>query len=201
MPYVEPKIDIRMLWEPGGNLGAEYNRCFKESPHDWLLFVDPDVLLLNPVYYLVMQEVIRRNPDTGVFTCFANSIGGRWQKTPGKPAIEAPLMRHDGSKRDDSHLGFAQRWWDKFQYQCTELKPESYEDCPGGFLMLISRKTWDTVGGFTNGMHVDRRFYWNCVVNKIPIMRIDGLYCYHARDRRAKKTRWMEDVPLSTEIR
>ena len=191
---IKPKIDIRMPWEPGKNLGGEYNRIFQESPHDWILFLDADVLIPHPSFYVVCQRVILDHVDAGMFTCRASSTGCVPLKSRGQGWNEAPMSQH---------RALARALWNEHKYKCArititgEYRPKCFNNTiPPGYFMLLSRKAWIASGGFDNGFKVDHPFVWR-VYQQFPIYNILGLYCYHVRDRSGE--RWIEDVPVSHE--
>jgi hypothetical protein len=80
------KIDVRIPFEPGGKLGEDYNRIMRETPHDWVLLLDHDVILsVNPIWYWICQQAIQ-NYCFGMATCYTNaphSTGQQWPEPAG----------------------------------------------------------------------------------------------------------------------
>lgn len=182
------KIDVRIAYEPGAKLGQDYNRIFRETAHDWVLLVDHDVLILNPHWYLLCQKAIEQHPTAGLFTCYTNNIGGPDQKAPNPPVKDASILAH----RDYAHALF-----DQHGYSCA---PIDGAKC-SGMLMLISKAAWSKVGGFPGkGMfREDWTFGRKLKAARIPVMRMNGLYVYHLRDRSVGT--WIPGELTSKEIR
>lgn len=182
------KIDTRIAFSPDGNLGAEYNRIIEESNHEWILFIDHDVLLLNPHWYLLCTKAIEQHPETGLFTCYTNNIGGPDQKAHGCPGKEANIMEH---------RLHAKQLFETNQFNCSVIDGNK---CSGMFL-LINKSAWKAVGGFNKkGLFKLDWDFGRAVQNKnYKVMRIDGLYVYHIRDRALGS--WIEGIKTSKEVR
>jgi len=191
---IEPKIDIRIPWEPGGALGEDYNRIMRETCQEWVLLLDADVMVLHPSFYVVCQAGIRQYPAAGMFTCWASSTGCVHSKAKARPPADASLL---------AHRAFARALWDKYGYQCTEIVtgPESPHGWTpkwlAGFFMLVRKQAWADVGEFCDGIAVDHVFHQGLVKHGFKVYRLDGLYALHLRDRSGE--RWIEDVPVSTD--
>ena len=181
-----PKIDVRIAFEPGGQIGADYNRIMRESPHEWVLFLDHDVLLLHPSWYQVAQEAIRSHPEAGIFTCWTNNIACKHQKDRGAPA------GHD----IEAHRARAWELWNKYGMKCSHNRRWLI----GGFFMLTSKAAWRKAGGFPEDgfFGVDNEYHRRIMRAGLTCWRIDGLYCYHIRDRKDRS--WAGGVPTSAEF-
>ena len=106
----------------------------RESPHEWVLLLDHDVLLLHPSWYEVCQRAIREHPDAGLFTCFTNNVMCKHQRDPGAPA------GHDFA----AHRARAKALWETHGYRCTE----NAKWLIAGFFTLTSKTAWAKAGGF-----------------------------------------------------
>lgn len=183
----EPKIDVRVPFEPEGGLGFDYNRIMQETKQDHVLFIDHDVLLAtNLHWYLLCQKAIINNPKAALFTCYTNNAGCVYQF-------------HRKSPRDldiIKHKKFAKYVLETYQYEC-ELVPIDDKIKPGtlisGFFMLVSKKAWEMVGGFAaKGVWgEDHIFHKRLIKHKLPVYVIKGLYCFHLRDR--SDDTWIKD--------
>jgi GT2 family glycosyltransferase len=183
----QPKIDVRIAYEPGGQLGADYNRIFNETPHEWVLLLDHDVLLLNPHWYTIAQECIRQNPRAGIFTCWTNNIGN-------------PAQRFGAADEGDSvgaHRRVARAVFEGFGTQTTVIDGAKCS----GMLLLIRKAAWVKVGGFPGvGMFREDWTFGRKVQGAgFEVRRMDGLYVYHVRDR--SEGTWIPGVDTSKEIR
>jgi GT2 family glycosyltransferase len=186
----EPKIDIRIPYEPGGQLGVDYNRIMSESKQDWVLLIDHDIIVsLHPHWYYVCQQVILKYPDAGLFTCYASDIACSLQKCLDSPPNTAPVH---------IHREFAKKLWKKNKYECELIKPSPA--LISGFFLLVNRKAWETVGGFLGkGMYrEDNYFHKELNKHNIKVYLIKGLYCYHYRDR--SKEEWINGADFNTKF-
>lgn len=173
---VEPKINIVIPYEPDANLGGEYNRIMEESCHDWVLFLDHDVLILNPHWYHLCQEAIRKYPEAGLFTAFGSAGGGGFQRIKGSPERGQSIL---------VHRQFAKNLWKRFKYSLTLNDPNVPKQWTMGFFMLTSKTAWKKAGGFSgNGLFAqDTRYYKRIIAAGLKCYRIDGIYCYHLLER------------------
>ncbi|MCJ7564818.1 MAG: hypothetical protein MUP52_09550 [Candidatus Aminicenantes bacterium] len=188
---VEPKINISIPYEPEAALGWEYNRILDESKHEWVLFLDHDALILNPHWYHVCQEAIRKCPGAGLFTCFGSAGGCRFQRLKNAPARGQSIL---------VHRQFAKDLW-KLKKYTFSLVPD---DLPGhlvsGFFMLTSRTAWKKSGGFgLNGMFAQDHLYHKRIkAAGFKTYRIDGIYCYHLLERADGS--WIPNLKTSKEL-
>lgn len=155
-------------------IGQEYNRIMRDAPTDWVLFLDHDVLLLNPHWYRVCQDIIAQQPRAGLFTCYTNNIGCKRQKDPDAPA------GHDIAE----HRIHARKRWDNHGATLTENKTHLI----AGFFMLVNKAAWEAAGGFleTGFFGVDNDFHRRLMKSGRKVYQAEGLYCYHIRDRKQK---------------
>lgn len=182
----DPKIDVRIAYEPGGKIGQDYNRIMRETAHEWVLFLDHDVLLLHPSWYEVCQEAIRSYPKAGLFTCYTNNIACKHQKDNDAPAGHDIL----------EHRGRARELWDLHQFGATLNRKWLI----AGFVMLTSKSAWEKAGGFPEDgfFGVDNEYDRRIRKAGLKTYRLDGLYCYHIRDREGEN--WIEGVDVSASL-
>ena len=186
MPKELPKIDVRIPFRPGAQLGTEYNHIMNETKCDWVMFLDHDVFLCNPHWYLLCQKAIEQHgKKTGMFSCWTNNLGRTMQLHPDAPA----------GKDLDVHIEFAKAIFNEYQFSCTQI------DKCSGMMLMINREAWFHVGGFP-GVGIfkeDWDFSRRLVRANYRLMRIDGLYVYHLRDR--TRGSWIEGIDTTKEIR
>jgi GT2 family glycosyltransferase len=176
------KIDVRIPYEPGGKLGWDYNRIMNETVHDWVLFLDHDVLLsINPHWYHLCQQAIR-NHTFGMATCWTNAPHNTGQHWPTSAETIA------------EHRVVARTIYDMHGESVTPLKKAS------GFFMLINKAAWNAVGGFPGvGMfREDWQFSARLERKRYSIVRIDGLYVYHAKCREES---WIHGQHITLDIK
>lgn len=188
MTIEQPKIDVRIPFEPEGRLGQDYNRIMNESLHDWVLLLDHDILLnTNPQWYYICQQSILRYPNTGMFTCKTNIHHKTLQYDETAPQSDTISEHQDHSKNV----------FEKFQNVTTIIPPKLNVS---GFFMLISKEAWKKANGFPGeGMFKeDWIFTQKLHRQNIPIRLIDSLYVYHMRKRMDS---WIEGVAGTKEIK
>lgn len=179
------KIDVRVPYEPGGQLGRDYNRIMEETNYQWVLFLDHDIFLCNPHWYHICQKAIETHPKAGMFSCWTNNLGNTPQRHPQAPVSDCL----------DAHRHFARYLWNTHQYNNTSI------DKCSGMLMLVNKVAWGRAGGFpAEGLFKeDWTFTKRLLKAGFLVFRIDGLYVYHMRDR--KSGSWIEGHKTSKELR
>lgn len=173
-----PKIDVRIPYEPDGKLGWDYNRVMTETPHEWVLFIDHDVILsTNPHWYHICQETIK-NHNPALATCYTNAHHKTGQQY-------TPILRAKETTSFQYHRAVAKEVWERYRYGIKSIPKVS------GFFMLISKTWWKSVQGFpAKGMfREDWTFSSNIHRNKGKMVIMQGLYVYHAKERTDK---WIE---------
>ena len=164
------KIDVRIPYEPGGKLGWDYNRIMMETPHDWVLFLDHDVLLsTNQNWYHICQKAIEQYPQAGLFTCMTNKKHKYGSHEPDSPQTDVI----------NNHRDFAKIVWSKHKDEYIEIEKSS------GFFMLCNKKAWKEVGGFPGKAMFgeDLSYSKRLKTRGFSIKLIRGLYVYHDRHR------------------
>jgi GT2 family glycosyltransferase len=179
----EPKIDVRIPYEPEGRLGWDYNRIMEETPHDWVLLLDHDVLLLNPNWYHICQQASQLGAS--LITCKTNAPHPK----TGQCDKKAPKTDSVGE-----HQVYAKQVWDRFGMSATPVSLVS------GFFMLVHKPAWRQCGGFP-GVKMfgeDWGFSERLIAHGKTLLRLDGLYVYHMRKRVGT---WVDEVESTREVR
>ena len=161
-------LDTRIPYAEDGNLGAEYNRIMAETSAAIVVLLDHDVLLLNPHWHHILSRIFANNPKAGMVTCWASNIGTKHQRPSSRPSVS----------EIDQHRLYARAVWDRHQYTTTQIPSCS------GMLMALRRDCWRTVGPFKSGFFaVDTDYSRRVAASKWQMLRANGLYVYHIRDR------------------
>lgn len=167
-------IDVIVPYEPGGRLGYAYNRAM-QTVEDWVLFLDQDLLLLNPMWYMMCLQAIRQyGNDCGWFTCWTNRLARDEQRRDDAPQ----------SNDIEEHREFSRKLWTEYGNQVTDITIMPPPNAASGFFMLTNKVVWQTVGGFKEGfLSVDNDYHYKMLRHKYKVLRMDGLYIYHHYSR------------------
>ncbi len=150
------------------NLGKAYNDAFALiGEEDWLCITDYDVLVLLPDTLKHLYEYVTLFPDAGMFCCWANRT------------FPTNKQLYNGVVNDDTnilnHIKIAKECYVDL-YKLTEVNQSI-----SGFLMLISKKTWNEIK-FTEDLKclgVDTLFSNKLLSAGKKIYRMDGIYVWH----------------------
>lgn len=152
------------------DLGKAYNQYLELLPNDddWACLIDGDVAFLIPDYGHLIQEVIGLYPDTGLFTCYTNRVGNLEQCYMGRISEDANMLNH---RKIALMLSKEQR------HKLKELK-----SIISGHVMIVQKKTWKEVGGFTEDhgiLAIDNKFSKKILKAGKTIQLMRGLYALH----------------------
>jgi GT2 family glycosyltransferase len=145
---------------------------------DWVLFMDHDILHLNPHYHEVCLGVIKKvGHKAGWITCMTNRIAceDQWSR-------EAP-------KCDDVmiHMRYAKYLWEKHGPMLIEMNGKKKFAGFSGFFMLTHKKAWEKVGGFIDGfLGVDNDYYKKIIKHGYKAYVMPGIYVYHIYRNKGK---------------
>jgi len=162
-------IHVKIPFSEDKNLGKAYNQAFGGvGENDWVCFMDHDVLLLTYDAINLMYEYTRNYPEAGIFTCYTNRI---------HPLSTDQLL--NGHISDNTNveyhvqLAYNQK---RFGVMVSEIK-----HVISGFLMLISKKTWNEIKFSESGkcLGVDNDFSGNVLERGKKIYRMESVYVWH----------------------
>lgn len=151
------------------NLAKAYNEAFERCPeNDWLCLIDYDVCFLTPDAIRIMHEYVEAFPDTGIFTCFTNRIH--------------PLQveqNYLGAPSDNTDM----KYWVNLATEQSKASFSVYniEHEISGFLMLISKKTWNKIKFQDNGkcLGVDNQFSQAVIDAGLKILCMNRIIVWH----------------------
>lgn len=151
------------------NLGKAYNEAMRLLPDDgWACLMDYDTMFLTPDCGVILHEYAKLLPDAGLLTSYCNRI---------HPKADQQLL-HGVSDNFDvkfhAEIAYNQKR-ELFKY--TELKKEV-----SGFLMMVSKKTWNEVKFDElerTCLSIDNRYCWSLFNAGKKIYRMEGLYVFH----------------------
>jgi GT2 family glycosyltransferase len=176
-------IECRIPYSEDGNLGAEYNRIMEDTEADIVMLLDHDVLLLNPHWHHILSYIFAKNPKAGMVTCYTNNIGTKAQLPSNCPP------NHDIRQ----HRAYARAIWEKNKYSTTPIPHAS------GMLLALRKECWKDVGMFIDGFFkVDIDYSRRVDASKWQMLRANGLYVYHIRERKDKS--WIQGQKTSKDF-
>ncbi len=167
------KIFFTQAWDNGKKLGRYYNEFISMLPDDGIAcLMDYDTMFLTNDFGKHIYEYVRRYPDA-VLTCRTNRmhISNTSQQLKGIERDNHDILYHKkiADQRKQTHL-----------YQISEL-PKTRKELMGGMLMVVPKKVWKAVGGFSEEgiLDVDNYFHLELIKNKVPVYCMEGIYIYH----------------------
>lgn len=151
------------------NLGKAYNDAFARCPEeDWLCLMDWDTMFLCPTAIAELHRYAEVYPETGIFTCWTNRIH--------KGAVQQLWPGYYDDRDIGLHMEVASNWMEGDSLRVTELKKHI-----SGFLMMISKKTWNEIKFREDGkcLGVDNEYSDRILQAGKKILRMDSLYIFH----------------------
>jgi GT2 family glycosyltransferase len=158
------------------NLGSAYNSCMAViGEDDWGLLLDDDIMFCTRNWYKIMHSAIIKYPHIGLFVCFTNRIGAKFQRLPNVDYESNDMAYHMKIGKTVEKVN---------KDILTRLKSGHI----GGFAMLISKKTWDKIGGAkeTGLKKIDWDILDKCRKQEILVARFNEIYAYHWRRGKLK---------------
>ena len=163
----EPRLITMMPFSTEMNLGAAYNQAMTLLPDDaWACFLDHDAIWTTREWYRQIQEAIRAVPDAGALTAMTNRIAAPWQQIGDRDNHDMACHRKFGAARA----------------KVRTLLDVTNTKGMGGVVMVISKRAWQRVGGFVDGMLcVDHKMHFALREMGLRIWLMENLYVYHWR--------------------
>lgn len=154
------------------NLGISYNESMEnlKNEDDFCCFLDGDATFTTYFFGKQISDIVAKYPGVGCFTCYTNRIGCKWQ-----------ILPDINNKSNDIsyHRTIGQTQYDTHYDDCVDMT--NAVPVMSGVLMLIRKKEWLDVGGFTTkGMLGIDGNYHRALINKShKVYRMNGVYVYH----------------------
>ena len=172
-------LSIAIPYASKFNIGRAYNMYMKQSQAEWVIFMDHDVLLVNPKWFeICRQAIIQHGDKCGLFTCYTNRIGCPLQQAPGVD-----------NKSDDInyHRYFAKKLYNNNLGRVLDLTKAKYFF--SGMFIMTSRAAWEVTGGFKEGdfFHIDVDYCKKIRKCGLKTMLMQDLYVYHGYFREVLK--------------
>ena len=172
-------------YAPDWNLGAAYNSIMESLPADgWACLLDHDAMFTTPVWYRQLEDAISREPQ-GTFTAITNRIGQmdpRWQLIQGVDPDCHDIAFHRSIGQEMVEIPKLLDVTDEYHLMA-------------GVMMLISKDSWISMGGFKPGLRgVDYAAHIALRNAGRRIFCIQGLYVYHWK--RGDGSKFPKGTPL-----
>jgi len=165
-------IDVRIPYGLNNSLAQAYNRVLEESTAEWVLFLDHDVFLCNPLWYDMCLNAIgqmKKDSRAACLTCVCGGERHRRSMRDGK-AISDNIEHHIR----ESILHYQ-------HYRCSLEQINVYA---AGYFLLLNRKIAQRIG-FQQQNHtvnnIDADFGTRLMAEGYHIYLMRGLYIYHRR--------------------
>ena len=108
------------------------------------------------------------HPEPCVLTCRTNRVGSPWQRVAGVDPDNHTMNYHREVGRQ-----LAERFGDR-------LTDATAESLMSGVVILLSKRTWQLLGGFSSGfLGVDNQLHAQARKCGAPVYLIEGVYVYH----------------------
>jgi GT2 family glycosyltransferase len=140
----------------------------EEAQSEWVLIIDHDILLLNPLWYSICQRAIRENPGAGWFTCYTNRIGCKLQRVDGVQNNDIEAHRILAKHIYDMNRGMV--------LDCTN-RPGNFS----GFFILTRKTAWEKCGKFREDSFfaVDEDYCQKLRRTGYKVCIMQDLYVFH----------------------
>ena len=167
-------IQVAMPYEPGQRLAYAYNRAMATAAAEWVLFLDHDLFICNPLWYEMCLEATETAPaDAGWITAVTNRIGNKNQKAISKNGLQLP-----DTEDLQAHCSYAQVLYKEWGNELVRCK-----GAMSGFFILTSRTAWRKCGGFNEKrkrlLGVDNHYSRSLSLVGYRYYKLPGLYFYH----------------------
>jgi len=170
-------IDVKIPYDSQGSLAMAYNRALSEGSSEWVLFLDHDIFLCNPLWYKMslaaVQHLSENDPKAACIGCITHTkLSGR--------DIKRGVVTNDSV---GFHIDIAKREYTK--YGTTLVRRNKYVS---GFFLLVNRKIASEIRftqpktGDINKIDVD--FGTRVIDAGYHNYQMGGLYVYHRRGMR-----------------
>ena len=155
------------------DLGWAYNDFIQNlRDEDWACFLDHDAMFTVSDWYPRLERIIQNNPDVGAFGCRTNRVANTYQLLGG-----IDIHNHDIKY----HRKIGSQVSQQFQDQITIIDDSTNQDGFSGVFILISKKTWNSIGGFKQGqfLSIDNDLRRRLNACSIRFAIINEIYVYH----------------------
>lgn len=165
-------IDVRIPFDENNQLAAAYNRSLADGVSEWVLFLDHDVFLCNPLWYVMCLEAVRSLQHDPKAACIGCVSGGDRHK-------RTMLQLGPPNANIEDHIEMAKSRY--LEYGNTLQRIHMHTP---GFFMLLNRRIAEVVGfeqRKSSINNIDKLFGDKLIEAGYHIYHMPGLYVYHRR--------------------
>jgi GT2 family glycosyltransferase len=170
-------IDVKIPYEPGNALARAYNRAMENTLAEWVLFLDHDLFICNPLWYEMCLDAIRQldGKRVGWITAKCNRIACPDQKH---------YVKFDNNDIVD-HIKTANSLYKEKGNSLVKT-----DAIISGFFILTNKTAWKAAGGFkqVNGsiFGIDNEYKRDLTRAGFDTYVMEGLYFYHLYRQKTK---------------
>lgn len=162
-------IEYIIPWSSEKNLGKAYNDAVRTSDKEYVCFLDRDAMFTTPFYGKQIEDIVKKNPKAGAFTCMTNRVWCKWQIPVGIDQETNDIEYHfkKGLEFQEAH------YW--------EVQDKTQHGWMSGVMILIKKSTWQKIGGFRESgmLGVDNDFHKRLRAHAEKLYLMRGVYVYH----------------------
>ena len=170
-------VDVKIPFEPNNGLAMAYNRAIESTTAEWVLFLDHDLFICNPLWYEMCLDAIRQLKDkkVGWITAKCNRIACKAQKH---------VIEFDNNELG-YHIAVATELYLDKGNEITQTDADF-----SGFFILTNKTAWRTAGGFKDVgkglLGIDNDYRKRLAGAGFGLYVMEGLYFYHLYKKKVK---------------
>ncbi len=154
---------------------GKYNNNFLRilpSDDDFACFTDGDTIFTTSNFGTQIEEVTKRYPDIGYFTCYTNRLGCRAQIAPGVDQDSNDMAYH-------KNIGTALQ--SIYGTRCKDITVLPGNQYVSACMTMIKKSLWKKVGNFSeDGMlGIDNDYHRRIIKSNEKVYLMEGVYIYH----------------------
>jgi hypothetical protein len=167
---IKHKVYYVLPWDSNKNIGKYLNDLMsKLDDSEWLCIMDSDAMHTTTYFGKRIEEVIDKNPEYSLFTCYTNRVGCPWQIAPNS----------DWNSDDISyHRTIGEKLWTD---NGTTVVDVTNNSLLSGIMFLLTKKTWNVIKNFTENMlhGFDNNVHDKIIRSGLKVGLMSGIYLYH----------------------
>jgi len=165
-----PKIYHFIPWNSNKSIGKSYNEMMSLiGSNDWACFLDGDAVHTSSFFGFRIEEVVEKNQQYSMFTCYTNRVACKYQVAP-----NSSWVNNDQSY----HRQLGEKLWDLNKTNVIDITNNSELS---GVLIVLKKSMWEKVGGFKEDkmLSIDNDMHRKVRDFKGRVGLMTGLYVQH----------------------